>query len=626
MCGIVGYVGENEAVPVIISGLRRLEYRGYDSAGIAVISRDKGVLELRRSVGKVDMLAKMLAAKPIAGSTGLGHTRWATHGRPSEENAHPHTDCEGKIVVVHNGIIENYSELKEKLVASGHVFGSETDTEVIVHLIEEKVSNLGAGGKAWRTDMLDPLFFEAVRLSLKELKGTYALGVLWTQCPDTLIAARNQSPLILGIGEKENFIASDIPAVLDYTRKVIFLNDGEIAVLKAGGVTLFTSEGKKVERAPSVVQWDRTMAEKGGYKHYMLKEINEQPNALEDTLRGRFLPVGEGTLEREFGLTPEMAKNLEEIQIIACGTAYHAGLAGRYTIEQFAGIPVSVEFASENRYHTALLNKNSLVLAISQSGETADTLAAMRELKKHGHRTLAVCNVLGSSLTRECDFTFYTHCGPEIGVASTKAFIGQLAALYIFAIHLAVARGKMSAADGSARLAELVKIPAQMRTVLEQSAKVETLANRFAKRNHFLFLGRNANYPIALEGALKIKEISYVHAEGFAGGEMKHGPIAIIEEGMPVIGIAVKSRILDKMLSNLQEARTRGACIVAITNEPPRENGFKPDEYISIPETNEYISPLLTVLPLQLFAYFSAAERNCDIDQPRNLAKSVTVE
>ncbi|MDD2772352.1 MAG: glutamine--fructose-6-phosphate transaminase (isomerizing), partial [Elusimicrobiales bacterium] len=491
---------------------------------------------------------------------------------------------------------------------------------------EEKIRNLGKGGKAWRVEMLDPLFFEAVRLSVKELEGTYALGVLWAQCPKTLIAARRQSPLILGIGDGGNFIASDIPAVLDHTRKIVFLGDGELAVLKPDSATVFNMDGKKVEKPASVVQWDRTMAEKGGYRHLMLKEIHEQPDAMEDTLRGRLRPVGEKVLEREFGITGGFARTLKEIQIVACGTAYHAGLVGRYALEHFARVPVSVEFASENRYREALLDADSLVIAVSQSGETADTLAAVREAKKNGLKTLAVCNVLGSSLTRECDFTFYTHCGPEIGVASTKAFIGQLTALYMLALHLGAARGQLAPETAALRAGELLKIPSLMRDVLEQSGRVEAVAGRLAKKSHFLFLGRGANFPIALEGALKIKEIAYVHAEGFAGGEMKHGPIAIIEEGMPVLGIAVRSRLLDKMLSNLQEAKTRGACIVGIVNDCARADGLKLDECLSIPEVNEYFSPFLSVIPLQLFAYYSAAIRGCDIDQPRNLAKSVTVE
>ncbi|MFA5161794.1 MAG: glutamine--fructose-6-phosphate transaminase (isomerizing) [Elusimicrobiales bacterium] len=626
MCGIVGYAGGGEAAQFIISGLRRLEYRGYDSAGLAVIDKEKNSLELRRSVGKVELLAKMLKSRPVSGSTGLGHTRWATHGKPNEENAHPHTDCEGKIVVVHNGIIENYAAVKDRLGKAGHTFSSETDTEVIAHLIEEKIRNLGSGGKAWRMEMLDPLFYDAVRLALKELEGSLALGVLWTNCPSTIIAARRQSPLLLGIGEGENFLASDITALLEKTKKTVYLSDGDIAVLKPAGVTVFGADGKKAERPVSVVQWDRTMAEKGGYKHYMLKEIHEQPAALEDTMRGRLFPAGEEALLREFGLDPEAARSLQEIHIAACGTAYHAALAGRYMIEHFAGVPVSVDFASERRYRDPIFAARALAVLISQSGETADTIAAAREFKKNGVRTLAICNVLDSSLTRECDFTFYTRCGPEIGVASTKAFTGQLAALYIFAVQLAAARGKLTPQQTDSCIGELFRIPALMRRVLARAAEVEAAAKKFADRGHFLFLGRGINYPAALEGALKIKEISYVHAEGFAGGEMKHGPIAIIEEGMPVIGISPKSRAGDKIASNLLEAHSRGARIVAIANEGCLPAGVQIDQCLPVPETGEYLSPLLTALPLQLFAYYSANERGCDIDQPRNLAKSVTVE
>lgn len=623
MCGIIGYTGSRECAPILIGGLRRLEYRGYDSAGVAVISRNG--LELRRAVGKVDALAKLLEEKPLSGVTGLGHTRWATHGRPSEQNSHPHTDCDGKLVVVHNGIIENYVELKEALIAKGHRFASETDTEVLAHLVEEKIKSLGSGGKAWRHDMQDPLLFEGVRQALREVRGSYAIGIIWSMCPDTIIAARNQSPLVIGHGEKETFVASDVTAVLEYTRKVSFLNDGEIALLKSDGARVFTLEGKKVEPQVSTIQWDRTMAEKGGYRHFMLKEIHEQPDAVEDTLRGRLFPLEPATLEEKYGLSRDYVSELREIRIVACGTAYHAGLAGKYALEHFTGVPVSVEAASEYRYRDTLPERDALMIAISQSGETADTLAALRQSKRDGMRTLAVCNVVGSTLSREADFTFYTYCGPEIGVASTKAFVAQLISLYMLALQLGVSRGKLSAEEAKRLGEELLRMPSLMRKTLAGEAAVERLAKHLAGRNHFLFLGRNANFPIALEGALKIKEISYVHAEGFAGGEMKHGPIAIIEEGMPILGIAVKSRVLEKMLSNLQEAKARDAFVVAIVTEGT-DVKFKPDWLLTVPEVNEYFSPAISVIPLQLFAYHIAALKGCDIDQPRNLAKSVTVE
>jgi len=624
MCGIIGYVGDKNAAPIVMAGLRRLEYRGYDSAGIAVIS--KGKLQRRRSVGKVELLSKMLEEEPLNGTLGIGHTRWATHGKPSQDNAHPHTDCEGKVVVVHNGIIENYIDIRERLQADGHKFSSETDTEVIAHLVEHHLKRLGSGGKAFSA-VTEPLFFEAVRQTVREMEGAYAIGILWEGCPGTIIGARKQSPLVVGAGQGENFLASDVSAFLDRTRKVLFLNDGDIAILSASGIKLFNLEGKKQEIAYTNVQWDQTMAEKGGYKHFMLKEIHEQPTAVEDTLRGALLPLDDKTMKAEFGFDSEIVGKIEKIQIVACGTAYHAGLVGEYVIEHFSGIPVHVDLASEFRYREAPVRPNTLLIAISQSGETADTLAAVRENKKNGGvHTLAICNVVGSSLTREAQSTFHTRCGPEIGVASTKAFVGQLTALFILSLHLGVARGKLSRDQGIKYAQELLKLPQLMREALKLDGDIKAMAERLAQRGHYLFLGRNANYPIALEGALKLKEISYLHAEGFAGGEMKHGPIAIIDEGMPVLGIAVKSQILDKMLSNLQEAKARGAYVVAIVSQSQHKLKGDIDFELSVPLTDEYFSPALTVIPLQLFAYYVAAARGCDIDKPRNLAKSVTVE
>jgi len=533
MCGIIGYAGSKNSVPYLIGGLEQLEYRGYDSAGLAVISQ--GAIQTRRSVGKVKLLRQLVAEKPISGTTGLGHTRWATHGKPSEVNAHPHTDCSGNIVVVHNGIIENYIQLKQQLIGLGHIFQSETDTEVLAHLIEEKVKALSAGGRANREGILEPILFEAVRRTLAEVEGSFAIGVLWAKCPGTIIGARKQSPLVVGLGDGENFLASDVPAFLDHTRKVIFLNDGDMAVIKPSGVAVFGQDGKKTEPTVTTVQWDRSMAEKGGYRHFMLKEIHEQPSAVEDTLRGRLAPVDGETLEREFGLTPDYAKKISEIQLVACGTAYHAALVAKYVLEHFTKIPVSVDVASEYRYREPLLDPNTLVVAVSQSGETADTLAALRESKKRGLRTLAICNVLGASITREAHHTFYTHCGPEIGVASTKAFVGQLTAFYVLALHLAAARGTMDQTQCIDYAKRLMHVPALMRKALELEPKIKELAKKLSARGHYLFIARHVNYPIALEGALKIKEISYVHAEGFAGGEMKHGPIAIIYQGCPDI-------------------------------------------------------------------------------------------
>ncbi|MCX5783638.1 MAG: glutamine--fructose-6-phosphate transaminase (isomerizing), partial [Elusimicrobia bacterium] len=591
MCGIIGYTGGKDCAPIIINGLKRLEYRGYDSAGIAVIF--DGSIELRRSVGKVDALLDILAKDPLSGLSGIGHTRWATHGRPSEENAHPHTDCSRKLVVVHNGVIENYLDIKEDLAKKGHKFKSETDTEVIAHLIEEKINCLS---KPRPPDKLEPVFFEACRLALKEIKGSYAIAVVWTMCPKTVLGARRYSPLIVGAGEGENFIASDIPAFLDYTRKVYYLNDEEIAVLSPDGAEFFNLEGNRLKKNSVTVEWDRAMAEKSGYRHFMLKEIHEQPDSVEETLRGRLLPFDDNMLSREFGMDSDFAKRLERIQIIACGTAFHAGLCGKYALEHFAGLPVSVVMASEFRHREIPLEKNTLLITISQSGETADTLSALRETKRYCARTLAICNVVGSSLTREADFTFYTHCGPEIAVASTKAFSGQLTALYMLALHLGAARGKLSAEQAKTYAEEMMKIPSLMRKTLAMEPKMQKIAKKFADRGHYLFLGRGANYPIALEGALKIKEISYVHAEGFAGGEMKHGPIAIITEGMPALGIAVESRSFEKMLGNMSEAQARGAHVIAIVTEGSNGTKIKADCVLEVPRVNEFFSPLITVI------------------------------
>ncbi|HBW22804.1 MAG: glutamine--fructose-6-phosphate aminotransferase [Elusimicrobia bacterium GWA2_56_46] len=623
MCGITGYIGEKTATDILVDGLKRLEYRGYDSCGVAGINPEKG-LYLKRVSGRVDALDALIAKDPLKkGTVGIGHTRWATHGVPSEDNAHPHTDCKNEVVLVHNGIIENYLEIKEQLLRTGHKFKSETDTEAVVHLIEEKIKGLNVSGAAARSDVLEPMFFEAVRRAIAELKGSFAMAVLWARCPGMLLAARQHSPLVIGLGGGENFIASDVSAFLKYTKKAVFLNDGEMAAVKKDSVLYFNFQGKKVEHSPVTIQWDSTMAEKGGYKHFMLKEIHEQPESVENTLRGRLLPLKGDILQREINLPSELIRNIKGVQIIACGTAYHAGLVGRYVFENF-GLPTSVDFASEFSDRAKIVNKDILIIAVSQSGETADTLYAVREAKASGAKVLAITNTLGSTLTREADYVLYTHCGPEIGVASTKAFIGQLAAMYVLAIHFAVIRKNIFDADAREYANELLKIPRLIEAALEGSDAVLKIAEHFAKSEHFLFIARHINFPIALEGALKIKEISYVHAEGYAAGEMKHGPIAIIYKGMPVLAVATTSKMLSLVANNIEEAKARGAEVTAIVDEDSRKL-IKASHYITVPRTAEILSPLLTVIPLQLFAYFIALAKKCDIDKPRNLAKSVTV-
>ncbi len=652
MCGIIGCVGNKEAVPVILEGLKRLEYRGYDSSGLAVIK--DGELHLCRASGKIVNLEKKLKGNTLGGTTSVGHTRWSTHGRPSEENAHPHTDCTGKLVVVHNGIIENYLSLKERLIAGGHKFKSETDTEVVAHLIEEKIRQsagqryqeaaiprqfagqqprMVSGGasskpaKSVPSDFLEAMFFEAVRLASREIQGSYALGVLWAKCPDTLIGVRMRSPLTVGLSPDENFLASDVTAFLSHSRKALFMEDREIIILKPKTFRLFNLDGKKVKRDSVEIQWDRAQAEKGGYKHFMLKEIHEQTQAVEETLRGRLLPFHDGALKREFGMEEGLLKKIRRIQIVACGTAYHAGMVAKYVFEHYAGIPTHADIASEFRYREPPLDDETLLIAISQSGETADTLAAVRQAKKSGVKSLAICNSIGASLTRETDFTLHTRCGPEIGVASTKAFLGQLTAICAFALHLSLARGRMSDAQGKMYVEELLKLPRLVQNTLNLEKDIKEIAKKYSDREHFLFLGRHVNFPIALEGALKIKEISYVHAEGYAGGEMKHGPIAIIEKGMPVIAIATGSVIREKMLSNLEEARARGASIITLVSEGSRDSvKTLADAHLEVPAVAEFFSPILNVIPLQMFAYHIALIRNCNVDQPRNLAKSVTVE
>jgi len=613
MCGIVGYVGARDAVPVIVDGLRRLEYRGYDSAGIAVVQG--GELKRRRAAGKLGNLSFSLAKEPLAGEWGVGHTRWATHGRPTEENAHPHQDGAGRIVVVHNGIVENHLELKTRLLAQGHRFASQTDTEVVAHLVASHYQGS---------------LEQATRKALAELVGVYALVLLHRDEPRLLVAARLGPPLVIGLGTGEHYVASDIPALLPHTRDFLFLEDGELATLTPESVRVTTRDGTPVERAPQRISWDPVQAEKGGFRHFMLKEIHEQPRAMRDTLVGRIsLEEGEVHLE-ELGPAAERLKGIERAVLVACGTSWHAALVGKFLIERLARIPVEVDYGSEFRYRTPLVDQATLAVAISQSGETADTLAAFREAKARGALPVAVCNVQGSMLVREAAGSLLTHAGPEIGVASTKAFTAQLVALALLALHLGRLRGSLAADRCREELAHLTRIPQQMELTLDQEPRLEELARSLSGVSDFLYIGRGVNYPIALEGALKLKEISYLHAEGYPAGEMKHGPIALIDDGLPVVALCPAGPTHDKMLSNLQEARARGGRVIAIGSpddaalrdllEPQR------DTLVPVPACPEQWSPFLTVIPLQLLAYHVALRAGRDVDQPRNLAKSVTVE
>ncbi len=622
MCGIVGYVGPKPAVPLLMEGLKRLEYRGYDSSGLASIV--DGVIERRRAQGKLTNLEKVLAASPLAGSVALGHTRWATHGKPSEINSHPHIDPTGTVAVIHNGIVENYVEIKDRLVAAGAKFASETDTEVLAHLVAEKLTLLQPPGTAPKGELNEPLLFEAVRRALADVRGAYAVAVLWSKAPGVIIAAKTASPLIIGLGDGETFLGSDVPAFLAYTRKVVFLEDGEMAVLKKTGATFFNLSGKRIEKAPINITWDRTMAEKSGYRHFMLKEIHDQPSSCEDTMRGRLFPL-KGVLERDCGMNADILKNVRSVQMIACGTAYHACLVGQYWFETLIGVPTRVETASEFRYRETTVGPEDLVIAVSQSGETADTLAAVKIAKEKGAKVFAICNTVGSALTRAADWTMYTHCGPELGVASTKAFIGQLTSLAVVALHAAIGRGAMNETQGRAFVDDLVKVPGWIRAAIKLDKQILEVAKKFSKKEHFLFIGRYVNYPIALEAALKLKEISYIHAEGYAAGELKHGPIALIDEEMPVVVIATQSRVLEKTLSSLAEVKARGGQVIVLATEGVGE--FRDCEAVlRLPPVPEFLSPIVNIIPLQLLAYHVADLRGCDVDQPRNLAKSVTVE
>ena len=634
MCGIVGYVGPKDVVPIVIEGLRRLEYRGYDSAGIAVGCEHQG-LELRRAPGKLRNLEEAIREHPIfphrkngcSGSYGVGHTRWATHGRPTEENAHPHRDCSGRIVVVHNGIIENYLELKRELQAEGHKFVTETDTESIAHLIEQELRSAAEIGKTM-------LLEEAVRRAVRRLTGAFAISVISADEPDKLVTARQGPPAVLGIGEGEYFVASDVPGILHHTRNLHFLDDGEMAVLTRGGIHLTDFEGNQLPLKIQRIQWDPIQAEKGGYKHFMLKEIFEQPRAVRDTTLGRIsLETGRVFLD-EMKIADREFQQATRIDIAACGTSWHAALAGKYMIERLARVPVEVDYASEFRYRDPIVDPHAIGLLITQSGETADTLAAQREMISKGSKTVAICNVVGAMVAREAHGTIYTHAGPEIGVASTKAFTSQLTALFLFALHLAQTRLTISETDSLALVDALSRLPGKIEEVLRTIDPVcEQLAKTYSHSSDFLYLGRGIHYPIALEGALKLKEISYIHAEGYPAGEMKHGPNALIDETLPVVVLATKDESnrgsvlrYEKTLSNIQEVTARSGKVIAVATDGDERIGQLVDHVLHIPVAPELLLPVLDVVPLQLLAYHIAVRRGCDVDQPRNLAKSVTVE
>ena len=614
MCGIIGYIGSKDVVPVLVDGLRSLEYRGYDSAGVALIER--GHVEVRRSAGKLSRLEEVIRSQPVRGDYGVGHTRWATHGRPTEENAHPHRDCTGKIVVVHNGIIENYLALKHELEADGHQFETETDTEVVAHLVEREM----------RDDGLE----NAVRRALVQLHGLFGLVLVAADDPDKIVAVRNGPPIVLGMGDGEFLVASDIPAVLSHTRDVVFLGDEEMAVITRSRVEFTDFSGRAVSKATERIQWDPVMAEKAGYKHFMLKEIFEQPWAIQETVLGRFSEEQGTVILGELNLSDDELREVEQVVILACGTSWHAGLVGKFLIEQLARVRVDVDYGSEYRYRDPIGGGRALAVVITQSGETADTLAALREAQNKEAQSIAICNVVGSMATREADGTVYTHAGPEIGVASTKAFTSQLVALNLLALHLANVRGAVAADEVQRQIEGLTQLTGLVQHTLACDATVAAIAKQFYRRTNFLYLGRGINYPIALEGALKLKEISYIHAEGYPAGEMKHGPIALIDENMPVVALVPQGPLFDKMMGNLQEAKTRGAAIIAVTDAEPEAFSdildTAQDFVVPIPPAHPLLTPILMVVPLQLLAYHIAVLRGCDVDQPRNLAKSVTVE
>jgi len=615
MCGIVGYVGPRFATPILLDGLRRLEYRGYDSAGIAVLNLE-GEIQIEKTEGKLQNLLDAVGDGGPAGFLGLGHTRWATHGLPNETNAHPHADCERRIVIVHNGIIENHTKLREELLSSGHEFVSQTDTEVLAHLFEEEYGRLAEEGYE------EPILPEAVRCGLRKVRGAYAVAAFCRDEPHVLVGARLFSPLIVGLGHGENFLASDIPAVMRHTRRALVVDDGEVVALTPVGVVIRTLEGEEMHREPFQISWNLQSAEKGGFPHFYLKEVHEQPEAIINALRGRL----DG---RRVSLSEWSHLNLDQVErvaVVACGTSYYAGLVGRLLIEKWAGLPVDVDVASEFRYRDPLIDDKTLVVLITQSGETADTLAAFRLAREMGSLTVAITNVVGSSVTRGADATFYLQAGPEIGVVATKTYLTELVVLYLLALDLARRRGRLSDEEIAQVVSELRGLPSKVEAILEQEEAIAEVARRYADRQGFFFIGRNLGYPTALEGALKLKEISYVHAEGYPGGELKHGPIAMLDSGFPVFAIVPQSDTYEKLLSNIQEVRARRADVLSVATVGDEVIGTHSEEVFYIPETREDLSPILAIVPLQLFAYYVAVARGCDVDQPRNLAKSVTVE
>jgi glucosamine--fructose-6-phosphate aminotransferase (isomerizing) len=614
MCGIVGYIGDKNVVEVLISGLKRLEYRGYDSAGIAVVDAKENKINIVKRAGKIRILEEALKGYSLEGNIGLGHTRWATHGVPSEANSHPHSDCTGSVVLVHNGIIENFHELRQQLIKEGHTFTSQTDTEVVAHLIEKYFSR---GAKTLE---------EATAAALKEVEGAYALGIISLLDRNKIVAARNGSPLVVGLGEGENFIASDVPAILKYTNRVIFLDDKEIITITKDKVTVMDLECNVKEKPVSVIEWDVESAEKGGYPHFMLKEICEQPRVIRDTLRGRISKDRKKILLADMNITEEELLKKEKIFIVACGTAYYAGLTGKYILESMVELPVEVDLASEFRYRKPKITPETLVMSVTQSGETADTLASIRYAREKGAKVVSICNVVGSTIARESDGVIYTYAGPEIGVASTKAYTAQLTAFYLFAIYLSTLFGNITDREREEMISELANTADLVEKIINNQDEIIRISEKYHKFTNALYLGRKFNYPNALEGALKLKEISYIHAEGYAAGEMKHGPIALVDENFLVVAIAVQDSVYDKMVNNIQEIRARKGKIIVIATEGDEEIKKFADDVIYVPKTNEMFYPPVVVVPLQLLAYHIAVKRGCDVDQPRNLAKSVTVE
>jgi glucosamine--fructose-6-phosphate aminotransferase (isomerizing) len=613
MCGIVGYVGSGGAVSILLEGLKRLEYRGYDSAGLAVIGPE-GTLEVRRAAGRLKGLEAQLRERPVEGRIGIGHTRWATHGRPTDENAHPHTDGSGELVLVHNGIVENYLPIKERLEGLGHVFRSETDSEVIAHLIQHHL------GDVTRLE-------EAVRRACAELKGSYAIAVLWRRAPDRIVAAKlGGGSVVVGLGRGETYLASDIPAVLPHTRDMVVLEDEDVAVITRAGVEVTSLDGAPVERTPTRILWDPILAEKGGYRHFMLKEMYEQPRAVADTVRGRVAPEGGGVVLPDLTVDPDVIAGITRVVLVACGTSYHAAIVGRAMVERLAGCPAEMDVASEFRYRDAVVGPETLVVALSQSGETADTLGAVRAARAKGAPIIGITNVVGSALARDATGVLYTHAGPEIGVASSKTFTATLAACFLLALWLGRRRGAFPLEEGRKHVQALLEMPRLMERALALDGEMAALARDMARYRDFLFLGRGLHYPVALEGALKLKELSYLHAEGYPAGEMKHGPIALIDEHMPVIALAPRDATYERMMGNIEEVRAREGRVIAIAHEGDREIAARADVVVAVPASAELLAPLLTVIPLQLLAYHVAVRLGRDVDQPRNLAKSVTVE